>query len=86
MLSKGLTVKQLEERLRASHPAMMEALAANEEHPVLRKRAAHDQIALALSEAIRGGLVRRERVHVKNAARAGIDAMIDVYRLTKEPR
>ena len=74
MLTGGLTVAQIHERL---DPPMV-----HEEGPaIVARRAAYEMIASTLREMIQSGKVNKQRVHVKNAARAGIDSMIDVYRL-----
>jgi hypothetical protein len=74
MLTKGITVAQVHERL---DPPMVH----EDGPPIVARRAAYEEIAVALREMVAGGSVNKNRVHVKNAARAGIDAMIDVYRL-----
>ena len=74
MLTGGLTVAQVHERL---DPPMVHG----EGPPIVARRAAYEEIATALREMVASGSVNKQRVHVKNAARAGIDSMIDVYRL-----
>ena len=74
VLTGGLTVAQIHERL---DPPMVHG----EGPAIVARRAAYEQIASALREMIQDGTVNKRRVHVKNAARAGIDSMIDVFRL-----
>ena len=73
-LTGGLTVAQIHERLEPP-------LRSKDGPEIVARRAAYEEIASALHEMISSGRVRKKRIHVKNAARAGIDSMIDVYKL-----
>ena len=74
----GLTVSQVFDRL---SPDTQQNLTARIENPVVARREALDQVVRAIFVHIDRGEVRRKRTRVKNAARAGIDAMVDVYRI-----
>ena len=74
----GLTVSQVFDRL--SDPTR-DALTADIENPVVARQEALDQVVRAIFVHIDRGDVRRKRTRVKNAARAGADAMVDVYRI-----
>ena len=74
----GLTVSQVFDRLPSG---TRNALTEHIENPVVARREALDQVVRAIFVHIDRGDVRRKRTRVKNAARAGIDAMVDVYRI-----
>lgn len=74
----GLTVSQVFDRL--PEPTR-DTLTSHIENPVVARREALEQVVRAIFVHIDRGDVRRKRTRVKNAARAGIDAMVDVYRI-----
>jgi len=79
LTSKGWTVSQVFDRL----PTLLQAhLLAPDTHPTTARRQALTQVVQALFIHFDSGLVKRNRPRLKNAARAGIDAMVDVYRLS----
>ena len=74
----GWTVSQVFDRLpRATQSTLM----ANHENPTVARRQALDRVVRALFVHIDRDAVSRKRTRVKNATRAGIDAMVDVYRI-----
>lgn len=79
LVTHGWTVSQVFERLPS---ALRNSLMAPDTHPTVARRKALDHVVFALFVHIDSGKVGRKRVHLKNAARAGIDAMVDVYRLS----
>jgi hypothetical protein len=74
----GLTISQIFDRL--PEPCRAELLQAHE-NPTVARRTALDEVVCAVFVHVDAGRVTRKRVHLKNATRAGIDAMVDVYRL-----
>jgi hypothetical protein len=80
LTSKGWTVSQIYDRL----PVLLqERLLEPDLHPTTARRKALNLVVQALFVHVDSGLVQRKRTRLKNAARAGIDAMVDVYRLSK---
>jgi hypothetical protein len=79
LATHGWTVSQIFERL--PH-ALQSRLIAPKAPFIVARRKALDHVVLALFVHVDSGRVRRKRVRLKNAARAGIDAMVDVYRLS----
>jgi len=74
----GLTVSQVFDRL---SPARKAELLKGHENPTVARRIALDEVVRALFVHVDSGAVQRRRTRLKNATRAGIDAMVDVYRL-----
>jgi len=77
-IAGGLTVAQVFERL--PEEARAELLRPHTS-PTVARRHALDRVVEALFVHIDTGDVKRKRTRIKNATRAGIDVMIDVYRL-----
>ena len=75
----GLTVSQVFDRL---PDTTRNALTSEEENDTVARRKALDHVARAIFVHIDRGAVQRRRTRVKNATRAGIDAMVDVYRIS----
>jgi hypothetical protein len=74
----GWTVSQVFDRLA---PKLRDSLIDPDLNPTVARRKALDVVVKALFVHIDAGTVRRKRTRLKNAKRAGIDAMVDVYRL-----
>jgi len=77
-IAGGLTVAQIFERLPVD---TKDALLDNNANPTVARRHALDRVVEALFTHIDAGDVQRKRTRIKNATRAGIDVMVDVYRL-----
>jgi hypothetical protein len=76
--SHGWTVSQIFDRL---PPTLRDGLLDSELNPTVARRKALDVVVKAIFVHVDAGTVRRKRTRLKNAKRAGIDAMVDVYRL-----
>ena len=77
-IAGGLTVAQIFDRL----PRDTQISLLNDDiNPTVARREALDRVVEALFTHIDSGDVKRKRTRIKNATRAGIDVMVDVYRL-----